>query len=163
MRSWRWCLLVGMVLSWTAITAACSDDEPADGDAASGPGGSSSSSSSGEHGGSGGAFECNDAGVDANDTPPMVSIQKPMEGDVYMEGEIIPLEGTAVDAIDGVLTSEKQVLWFKDMVDPTGEGPVNSYDPAEDGALPPGEHPITLTAINSRCLQASTTVNIVIE
>ena len=157
----RWGLLLGSLLAWSVLIAACdSDDDPADG-ASAGAGGASTSSS--HHGGSGGAFECNDAGVDAKDTPPMVSIQKPVEGDVYTQGQIIPLEGTAIDAVDGVLTSEKQVLWFKDMVDPTGEGPVNSYDPAEDGPLPPGPHPITLTAINSRCLEASTTVNIVVE
>jgi hypothetical protein len=114
-------------------------------------------------GGSAGSFMCNDAGVDANDTPPTVQILQPVDGALYKTTDIIPLKGSATDPIDGMITSKLQLFWFKDVADPTGEGAEDSVDPAEDGAFTPGMHSITFKAINSRCLEASTMVNVVVE
>ena len=156
---WAW-LAAATVLGTVVTSLACSSDDSGTTTASSGSGAASASSGPA---GSGGSFMCNDAGVDANDTPPTVEIIQPTEGATFMAGAIIPLKGSAVDAVDGPITSPQQLFWFKDIVDPTGEGTEDSVDPAEDGALPPGMHPITFKATNSRCLEAEKTVNIVVQ
>ena len=159
--AWAW-MVGGALLLSAALVGACSSDEDADGQATEDTSSASSGSCTGGHGGSFG-FTCEDAGADANDQPPTVEILEPMEGAVYKTGETIPLKGAVTDVLDGPIESEQQVLWFKDMVDPTGEGLEDSVDPCEDGEFAPGMHTITLTAVNSRCLTGSQTVSIVVE
>ena len=156
----RWILFGWAAMFGAAIGgAACDSEDTTDGATTT----SATTSGATGGGGSGGSFTCDDAGADANDTPPTVKILKPTEGAVYKTTDIIPLEGSVTDAVDGMITSQLQVLWFKDNVDPTGEGPVDSVDPAEDGAFMPGMHTITLKGTNSRCLEGSQTVNIVVQ
>jgi len=94
------------------------------------------------------------AAVLSLNAPPVVSISSPVDGAVVQSS--VTLEGSAVDAEDGSLSSDK-LSWASDISGSLGAG--NSLQIV----LPVGPHTLTLTATDSMGKTASAVVHLTVQ
>ncbi|HTP09264.1 MAG TPA: dockerin type I domain-containing protein, partial [Anaerolineae bacterium] len=85
---------------------------------------------------------------------PSPFIITPLNGATYLEGEAVPLLGRAFDQQDGVLTGTNSIAWFSNRDGALGTGE------AQNVMLSAGVHTITLQAMNSAGLTATTQITI---
>ncbi|MCB9481271.1 MAG: hypothetical protein H6680_05565 [Desulfobacteraceae bacterium] len=82
-------------------------------------------------------------------TPPVVTISRPLDSSVYNSGELILFEGSALDSEDGYLTGES-LKWFS-----TIDSEIGSGSTITKNNLSGGTHIITLIAEDSKGLKAT--------
>ncbi len=94
---------------------------------------------------------------------PVVSIESPIDGTVYGETDPVPLSGAVADSEDAPGTLD--LVWASDVdgvLDTTpADASGNVY--AVVGALSPGAHHLTLTALDSDGLSDSDSVDVVVD
>lgn len=141
------CSSARMVLLVSALTA-CGDDTGKGGGGAGGVAPDGGSDASGGGGGIVGA-------------PPEVAIVLPMANALVAEADQpLEVQGTALDAEDGDITSDLLLIWrADDGADPIAEG---THNFAEVN-LPVGPHVIHFTATDSDGNTATASVDITIE
>jgi hypothetical protein len=88
---------------------------------------------------------------------PRPFIITPLEGATYLEGQPVPLLGRADDPQDGVLTDTLALTWSSSRDGALGNGE------AQNVLLSAGTHIITLQAVNSDGLMATTSVTVNIQ
>lgn len=89
--------------------------------------------------------------------PPTVNIATPDDESATDEAEMLTLEGSATDPVDGEL-SENRLEWSSDV-----DGPLGTGTRVPDLNLSPGPHTIMLTATDQDGNAASDSIEIVIE
>lgn len=87
---------------------------------------------------------------------PLPQIESPVDNNIYVEDQIIPLRGSAYDAEDGLLADEA-LQWSSDVDGPLGSG--NALD-ISAMALSEGSHTISLTAEDSDGQTTTATITI---
>ena len=94
------------------------------------------------------------APVSIPNKPPSVIITNPGDGNIFLPGQLVVLQGGALDLEDGTL-DDSALQWSSDKEGILGVGPAIPVN-----SLTPGEHTITLSVTDSDGASASTEVKI---
>jgi hypothetical protein len=88
------------------------------------------------------AYDETDAAITVPNKAPVVVITNPVSGQVFAPGALVVFQGTATDLEDGALP-DAAMRWSSDRQGSLGIGPTVALN-----TLEPGEHTVTLTAVD---------------